>query len=279
MQHEDKAVATLDKIVATSRNLQHGIFHTTFVAKHVKIIVETSILNCCNIEHLQKIKERDITNFSRQHRKKASTNLATSENLHRNIMGYLLQHGKKHLQILQHSKISIETPRDTYCNMEKRASVAEPRRTATREAPSPQQGSAGPWRATSKPRRFRSSTPGLRCSSPPEKRRGSTEKLVQTKLPMTALHEAPTAARSFPDGAPTAARVELALLPHAGGSPLLARPPATPLAVEGTTTRRLVSGSSGPRSIAPPRELSLLRRRRAPSIRCLSPVASEERGK
>jgi hypothetical protein len=94
MQHEDKAVATLDKIVATSRNLQHGIFHTTFVAKHVKIIVETSILYCCNIEHLQKIKERDITNFSRQHRKKASTNLATSENLHRNIMGYLLQHGK-----------------------------------------------------------------------------------------------------------------------------------------------------------------------------------------
>jgi hypothetical protein len=92
------------------------MFHATFVAKHVKVIVETSILNHCNIEHLQKIKECNITNFHLQHWKKASTNLATSKNLHRNIMGYLLQHGKniyKSCNIqkspLKHHEIPIAT--------------------------------------------------------------------------------------------------------------------------------------------------------------------------
>jgi hypothetical protein len=200
------------------------MFHATFVAKHVKIIVETSIINHCNIEQLQKIKECNITNFHLQHWKKAFTNLATSKNLHQNIMGYLLQHGKKHLQILQHPKISIETSRDTYCNMEKRASVAEPRQTTTREAPPPQQGSAGLRRAMSKPRWFRSSAPGLRCSSPSESRRGAAEELVRTKLPTAAPHEAPTTARSSPDGAPTA----LALQPRAEGAPRSRVPGHTP---------------------------------------------------
>jgi hypothetical protein len=113
------------------------MFHATFVVKHVKIIVETSILNRCNIEHLQEIKECNITNFHLQHRKKhlqilqhPKISIETSWATYCNM--------EKHLQILQHPKISIETSWDTYCNMEKRASVAKPRQPATREAPPPQ---------------------------------------------------------------------------------------------------------------------------------------------
>jgi hypothetical protein len=133
---------------------------------------------------------------------------------------------KKHLQILQHPKISIETSRGTYCNMGKRVSVAEPQRAATRETLPPQQGSTGPRRAMRKPRRFRSSAPGLRCSSPPGSRRGF-EELVRMRLPTAAPHEALTGARSSLDGALTAARAKLALLPRAGAPPARASP-ATP---------------------------------------------------
>jgi hypothetical protein len=133
---------------------------------------------------------------------------------------------KKHLQILQHPKISIETSRGTYCNMGKRVSVADPQRAATRETLPPQQGSTGPRRAMRKPRRFRSSAPGLRCSSPPGSRRG-IEELVRMRLPTAAPHEALTGAGSSLDGALTAARAELALLPRAGAPPARASP-ATP---------------------------------------------------
>jgi hypothetical protein len=62
------------------------MFHATFVVKHVKIIVETSILNNCNIETSEKI---NLATSQRciqlQHPCVPSIVLATSKNLYCNL--------------------------------------------------------------------------------------------------------------------------------------------------------------------------------------------------
>jgi hypothetical protein len=113
------------------------MFHATFVAKHVKIIFETSILNLATSNICRKSKSATsqtfICNTGKKHLQILQHPKISIETSWATIATW-----KKHLQILKHPKISIETSRDTYCNMEKRALVAEPRRAATREATLPQ---------------------------------------------------------------------------------------------------------------------------------------------